>query len=87
MADDDAIPIEFKALCTHCGAELQVERLGIEPVPEDIVFCPTHGPVGTRKEVDARVIKEGREQVVKQFGENFAQTLRDIGFEVERETR
>jgi len=78
------LPLEFKPFCTKCGEGLQVERLGAEPGPDDRVFCPVHGTIGTRQEIDAEVVKQGGQQVAKELGEQFANSLAAMGWDVKR---
>ena len=68
--------------CAKCGSNLSVERLGVEPSPPDRVLCPNHGFIGTRAQLDA----EALDQLKEQIGDKFAEGLRDLGFDVQRDT-
>ena len=35
------------AICSECGADLVVHKVGAKPQPEDRVTCPVHGDVGS----------------------------------------
>jgi hypothetical protein len=74
----------IKAFCPECGAQLLVERLGVDPKPDDRVFCPEHGTVGTRETMDKIVVQKAADQFGKQFGKDFAEAMKDIGFDVQR---
>jgi uncharacterized Zn finger protein (UPF0148 family) len=81
MSDTDIPIAEIKPLCPQCGAELLIEHDGIEPKPEDRVFCPVHGTVGTREEIHARILEQHRDQIADHVSDAVRKMLKDSGFD------
>ena len=42
--------------CPECGGGLEVDVAGPDPSPDDEVRCPIHGRLGTRAEIDKKVL-------------------------------
>ena len=86
MSSDDEIPIaEVQPLCPQCGAQLLVEQAGDESKPDDRVFCPEHGTIGTRQEIHAQVYEQNRDKVVKHVQDAVRDFMKGLPFDVKRE--
>lgn len=77
MTDDAVIPIgEIRPTCPQCGAQLLIEHDGVEPKPEDRVFCPEHGTIGTREAVITQIREQHGKQIGKAVGDRVGGLLR-----------
>ncbi len=63
------------AICSECGADLVVHKVGAKPQPEDRVTCPVHGDVGSYADVGAAAMTLLDKAVDKKLGEAFGYRL------------
>jgi hypothetical protein len=65
MSDDSIIPIaEIKAVCPKCGVNSAPQRGEVDLKDETRIFCPTHGDIGSLKELRAQLIDQNRDKVI-----------------------
>lgn len=68
MTSETNIPLgQFKATCPKCGAELGVERSGVEISGDDNLVCPVHGAVMKVQELRDSIRSEVGNQVAEQL--------------------
>ena len=79
MTDEAVIPIgEFQPTCPHCGANILIEHDGVEPKPDDRVFCAEHGTIGTREAIRAQILDENRDKIKKAATDHASNMIRDM---------
>ena len=65
MSEDGIIPAgKFKISCPHCGAELGIERDGIELKGNERLICPVHGDQMSLEEARRTVFEQNRDDIV-----------------------
>lgn len=65
--------------CPQCGQDLHIEQLHADPAPDDRVYCPEHGTVGSREAVTQKMLDDHGDEIRKQAAEFRKRTQNGAG--------